>query len=130
MKAIALMFVSLMLLTACNSAPAERYLAADAVEVESTELENYWVAEPFDFQFNPSGSRPSDWTGTATIRYLIDSNGQTFDAEIIESSGDSGLEAFAYEFVSQTHYRPATANPQRTPVYTSAEVTFDLERVN
>jgi len=132
MKSIALTFSGLIFIVACSSTvpEPEQYLAMTPIEVAHTELASYWVAEPVDFQFSPTNSQPSAWSGSTTIRYLIDSNGHTFDAEIIESTGDRRLETFAHEVVSQSRYRPAAGNLERTPVYTTNEVSFELERVN
>ena len=112
-------------LSACASAP-NLFLASDPIDVSTEELAKYWIPETDTFKFNiyPSQLPTSATEGYVKVRYLIDSNGNTFNPEVIESSPEGIWNVGGLKAASKQRYLPAASNGTHTPVYYTQTITF------
>jgi TonB family protein len=133
---VVLLSLLLLSLAACVSKPTQ-YLTQQPIEVNDQTVHQYWKLESgntFTFGFlkePPASSRIAnkkafnpDQTGYFVVRFLIDSNGNTFDPEIIESEPAYGWDKVAKKAVAAQKFIPAESNELKIPVYYSQKLTF------
>lgn len=114
------------LLAACaNSTTA--YLSQTPVDVPLKELPKYWLQgkQRFNFSQEEPGLPAKPVKGYVEIRYLIDSNGQPFNPQIVASEPQGELDPSALAALAKIRYRPAKSNPEAIPVYVTNR--FDIE---
>ncbi|ASK68241.1 energy transducer TonB [Shewanella bicestrii] len=114
-------------LSACVfTATKSPFLAKEPIEVELKELENYWVLPSNSYSVDDSGLVPPNSNGYVKVRCLIDSNGEVFDTQIIESQPEGGWDEFALRAVKSQKYLAAEKNSVKVPVYVVEEFTFEF----
>jgi TonB family protein len=112
-------------LSACISAPKRiPFLALEPVEVELKELNNYWVESANSFSVDTTGLNPPKSGGYVKIRCLIDSNGEVFEAQVVDSQPQGGWEEFALRAIHSRKYSPSDKNLAKVPVYVVREFKF------
>ncbi|MBE1301345.1 MAG: TonB family protein [Alteromonadaceae bacterium] len=121
-------FISLLLtllIYGCNATP-EVYLAKDAVEVNEDTVGQYWKHKNTEYSFTINNISPDKQNkdGYVSVRYLIDSNGNTFQPEVLESHPKGMWDAFALKAVKHQQFVYAEENHSRIPVYYTQKLTF------
>lgn len=113
------------LMVGCSSIP-ERLILSQPLKVEQERLQEYWVQKNERFSFKtPSNISPSAIKpGAVTIEYLIDSNGNIFEAKVVASSPPGLWDKTALKAVKKIEYAPAESNEARTPVYVNTVFNF------
>lgn len=103
-------------------------LDADPVTVEHDELGQYWVAIPNEQQL-PSPISPAAGVdcGYTRIGILIDSNGETWEATVVESQPYGEFGKSAQAVIENIRYEPAAANPDRVPALVVVPFYFDMD---
>jgi protein TonB len=71
----------------------------------------------------PPTSRRNGETGTVTLRFLIDINGQVIDSKILTSSGHPRLDRAAMDALSSCIFRPGTVDGK--PEQSWANIKYD-----
>lgn len=124
MKTLLLIFFSILVL-GCTSTP-EVALNQKPVEVTNDNVGKYWVLKNKKFSVNlPLRRAPKKLEeGHVTLRFLIDSNGNTFDPEIIESVPEGLWDNAGVEAMSKQDFIPAESNTQNIPVYFTQTIFF------
>ncbi|WP_394193364.1 energy transducer TonB [Pseudoalteromonas atlantica] len=124
MKTLSLIFFSILVL-GCTSTP-EVVLNQEPVEVTNDNVRQYWVLKNKSFSFNlPLKRAPKKLEeGHVTLRFLIDSNGNTFDPEIIESVPAGIWDYAGVKAMSKQDFIPAKSNTLGVPVYFTQTIFF------
>ena len=114
------------LLAAC-SGTSTQYLSQPPVEVSSEALASYWLQKKqLSSFFQEEPALPAGPVkGHVDIRYLIDSNGNLFNPQIVASEPPGVLDLSALSALAKIHYRVAKSNPQAIPVYVTSR--FEIE---
>jgi len=108
----------------CSSTP-EFLNNQTPIYIEQTELDKYWIHKTESFSFSSSSYVPPSTDGFVLVKYLIDSNGNTYNSEIIKSDSTGAWNKIALKAVKKIHYVNAETNPKKTPVYVVTEFTFN-----
>jgi TonB family protein len=124
MKTLSLIFFSILVL-GCTSTP-EVVLNQTPVEVTNDNVGQYWVLKNTKFSVNlPLRRAPKKLEeGHVTLRFLIDSNGNTFDPEIIESVPAGIWDNAGVKAMSKQDFIPAKSNTLSVPVYFTQTIFF------
>jgi len=128
------------LLAACSAAPRqpspEPEFSAPIVDVreskddgrESEDSARYWKLKQPGYSmrpaFVPSAHDPC-WF--AQIDYIIDSNGNVFNAEVVDVRPDDRFEVDALRMLAMHEYVPAETNPDRIPIHTTITMEMKIE---
>jgi len=119
------------LLAACSAAPPqpapEPFFTAPVVDVRGNERAGeYWETKFAWGRYRPT-MVPSDrepcWF--AKIDFIIDSNGNVFNPEIVEIRPDERFARDALRMLAMNEYTPAETNPDRVPVHST--VTLEIK---
>ncbi len=122
MKLFLATLLGLILLTGCTATP-QIYLSQEPVAIENSELRQYWVEEHGTFTMSfPGANQPKP--GMVKISYVIDSNGNIFNPEIVESTPAGMWDRGALAALKNMRYRPAEQNPSKIPVRVTTEFEF------
>ncbi|BDY04632.1 TonB family protein [Ferrimonas sp. YFM] len=111
-------------LVGCASTPV---LNGSPIEVTQGDTKNYWVLKQSQFTTSTPHKRIPSQGAVVEVRYLIDSNGQTHEAEVIKAEPIKGWNRSALNAVKKMEYVAVPGNPDKTPVYTVTEFTFKVE---
>jgi TonB family protein len=113
------------LLLGCSSIP-ELYLSDKPIEVTNPTVSDYWVRQNEEFSFRlPINRAPKkNESGYVVVRYLIDSNGNTFNPEIIESVPKGMWDYAGVKAITKQDFAPSKTNTSNTPVYYSQKILF------
>lgn len=124
MKKLSIILFSILAL-GCTST-TEKVLLQNPVEVTKDNIEEYWVHKNKSFSFHlPLRRAPKkNEEGHVTLRYLIDSNGNTFDPEILESVPDGVWDYAGVKALAKQDFVPAKSNALKVPVYYTQTILF------
>jgi len=112
-------------LSACMSAPKRiPFLTQEPVAVELKDLMNYWVESANSFSVDTIGLTPPKSGGYVKVRCLIDSNGEVFDTQVVDSQPQGGWDEFALRAIHDRKYSPSDKNSAKVPVYVVREFKF------
>ncbi len=127
MKTLAPLLLSLLLL-GCSST-SDMYLSQTPVEVTDENISDYWVQTNERFKFNLPIQRAigKNENGHVTLRFLIDSNGNTFNPEVIESMPAGMWDYAGVKALSKQEFVPADTNRLKMPVYYTQTIYFKGE---
>ena len=122
---------AILALTACAT-PAPKptaYLASDIAVVDQTDLDRYWKPVQSSISFPVSAVRVAQTRcGYVVTRFIIDSNGDVYNAEILESEPAGVFDQSALTALSHWEYEAAETNPDRTPVRVDQKTEFKTKR--
>ncbi|WP_298772180.1 energy transducer TonB [uncultured Shewanella sp.] len=113
------------LLSACSSSP-DILLNQNPKVIDVSELTQYWIQDNDYFRMNigPKRMPPKDTEGFVEIRYLIDSNGNVFNPEIVKSEPEGFWDYSGMKALSKIQYKKADTNPLAVPVYVTTRIEF------
>ncbi|MBO1255390.1 energy transducer TonB [Alteromonas sp. 5E99-2] len=92
-------------------------LNQNPIEVSKDTIDEYWVLKNDKFSFPLSSKQISKnlEDGYVTLQYVIDSNGNTFNPEIIKSVPEAAWGLASVKAVSKQKFIPAKSNIQKVP---------------
>lgn len=100
----------------CSTTPV---LNDAPVEVASAEVPRYWQPVQGSFTFRaPPGRKHPDQPVRVVIGYLIDSEGQVHNAEVLESEPKGVFDRAALRSVRQLEFEPSPSNDNHQPIRT------------
>jgi len=108
-----------LLLTSCVSTK-EILLSDDVLVIKSEELSKYWIPKSEKFSFNLNFKKK----GYVKYKYIIDSNGNLFNPEVVESRPKGVVNNAGLMALSKLKYIPAKTNQNRRPVQVETEIVF------
>ena len=125
MKVISIVLLSI-LTFGCATSP-EVLLNQTPVEVTKENINEYWENKNKTFSFKlPLKATPKSMNdGFVTFRFLIDSNGNSFNPEIIESKPEGAWDYAGVKALSKQAFIPAKSNTERVPVYYTQTIFFN-----
>ncbi|KAA9131357.1 energy transducer TonB [Marinihelvus fidelis] len=112
------------LTASCATPPREPELTSDIVVIEEAQREDYWVTRQDGVYVKVSGRRIPSGCGRVVLRYVIDSRGDVYNAEVLESEPPGGFDKAALAQLAEWDYVPAESNPGRIPVQVTSTVNF------
>nr|WP_136252408.1 energy transducer TonB [Ningiella ruwaisensis] len=128
-------FLFVLVLVACSSTPTtpntpttpKKQLLGQPISIGNADLNQYWVQQNQTFSFKtPSNISPYNiQPGFVVVEYLIDSNGHTFDAQVVESQPEGMWDEAGLEAVTNLRYKPSKSNNSRTPVIVQSTFYFN-----
>jgi outer membrane biosynthesis protein TonB len=110
----------------CSSTP-ELYLLDEPIEVTNQTVNDHWIQknEKFSFRIPINRTPKKNESGYVIVRYLIDSNGNTFNPEIIESVPEGLWDFAGVKAITKQDFVPSKTNTSNTPVYYSQKILFE-----
>tara|TARA_Y100000052_G_C2943047_1_gene81968 strand:- start:743 stop:1135 length:393 start_codon:yes stop_codon:yes gene_type:complete len=116
-----------MIFSCSANATISPHLSSEPIEVTNDELVQYWTMKFNSFSFNsePKGKVASMPKGYVKIRYLIDSDGNTFNASVVESKPVGVWDEQGLLAIKQMQFAPTTDNDARVPVYVTTVFKFE-----
>lgn len=121
--------IATVVLAGCASAPPrpEPYYAAPIVDATEENRSHYWVTTREHFfvkpKILPSRTQPCSYV---KLHFTIDSNGNTFDPEIVETWPNDRFVGDALALVERHKFKPTDDNAERVPVRTQMVTSFML----
>ncbi|QKX17171.1 energy transducer TonB [Microbulbifer sp. YPW1] len=124
MKIILIIIMSIAIASCAST--SEQYLTSEPVEIGIDKLDRYWVNESKSIRFSISPRVvPAPGTqGVVKVRFLIDSKGDVYNPEIIESYPEGAWDQSALVASTKQKYVPSKDNTKRTPVYVIQTIKF------
>lgn len=120
--------IALLFLAGCATSP-EAYFKSDIKMVEADQLSDYWV----EYDSTKRVDLPSDFEhpsvcGRVDLKYIIDSNGRIFNADVVHSAPAGVYDYLALKAHAQRKFKRSAANLERVPVQVVQKTIFKLER--
>jgi periplasmic protein TonB len=75
----------------------------------------------------PAASRRAEETGTVTLRFFIDEQGNAIKSEVVRSSGHKRLDEAARSALSLCHFKPGTLDGKAVPMAGDIQYVWRLE---
>ncbi len=124
MKILSIVFIPVLLLGCATTEKA--VLSQKPVEVTKENIDEYWVQKNKNYSFSILSTRvpKKPEKGHVTVRFLIDSNGNIFAPEIIESVPEGAWDFAGVKAVSKQDFVPAKSNSLKVPVYYTQTIFF------
>ncbi|MFK7958731.1 MAG: energy transducer TonB [Lysobacterales bacterium] len=124
MKIITTFFLML-LVAACARTPVEPFLSDDVHVIGYEQLPEYWLLENKKVSFRtrwPDDQQPP--CGMITLSYIIDSNGNVFNAQVIRSEPKGYFDWPGVKSLALRRFSPAPSNARRLPVKVTQDIQF------
>ena len=107
------------------------HLTQDPIKVNQETIGDYWISKN-DIQF---GMRPTNaqlrlmksQKVEIIARYLVDSNGNVFDLQILESNVDISFENLVQNTLSRREFEVAKTNSSRQPIIATSSFVYSYE---
>ncbi|WP_414830791.1 TonB family protein [Alteromonas sp. H39] len=106
-----------LILSACAGTPQ---LTQKPVEIPVHEIAKYWLPEVSGFSYGSAPRQP----GTVIVRYLVDSEGDIYDVEIVKSTPEGLWDGVVRKSLRNTTFTPSPLNKARVPVKVTAQYDF------
>lgn len=96
------------------------------MEVNEDTVGQYWKHKNTEYSCTVNSIRldKQNRDGYVSVRYMIDSKGNTFESEVLESQTEGLWDAFALKAVKNQQFVYAEQNYSRIPVYYTQKLTF------
>lgn len=75
----------------------------------------------------PAASLAAHQTGTVSLRFLIDTEGQVKDAQVDKSSGHAALDQAARDGIARCRFQPAQANGKSVESWVQLQYVWTLK---
>ncbi|GGW97372.1 energy transducer TonB [Alteromonas halophila] len=115
-----ILVATLVALTASACSSLSPTLTRAPITVENDELDKYWKSSGFSFNI---ASLPGP-AGSVKLRYLIDSNGDVHDVEVIDFQPNEDWVVAGKRALGNIEYKPSEQNTTKQPVIVETEFTF------
>ncbi|MDX1625498.1 MAG: TonB family protein, partial [Wenzhouxiangellaceae bacterium] len=127
MKRLFAFFASAILCAACAAPPQpDPELATSIRNVHATDLDEFWELKRKSFDI--SGVQPGVFDdidcGHVVLQFVVDSNGEIWDVEVVEAVPDDRFVRPALRALAKREFVPAESNPGRVPVRVRQATTF------
>lgn len=104
-------------LAACSGTPQ---LTQKPVEIPAHEIAKYWIPEISGFSYGSAPRQP----GSVIVSYLVDSEGDIYDVEIVKSTPEGLWDGVVRKSLRNTSFSPSPLNKARIPVRVTAQYDF------
>ena len=111
----------------CSSTNTSPYLTSEPI-ISPKKLDTYWLStnniQPLKYMSLSQRKALSGSTVIIKAEYLIDSNGNVFDVEILESNVGTSFSSLVAKSLQSRAFSPSSINTNRQPVVTQSLLTF------
>jgi hypothetical protein len=119
-----------LVLTACAT-PSTPHLTQAPIKVNQETIKDYWISQS-DVQFfkRPTSAQLRAMEAQKVeivASYLVDSNGDIFDVEIVESNVDISFKDLVEDSLEKRNFRPSQSNTYRQPIIVLSSFVFDTD---
>lgn len=127
MKVVNFIVLVFCIFLASCATPPDLLLLSEPVKIDMNQLDKYWLQKNEVFRLKP---RPYTYPkgvkeGYVVIRFIIDSNGNTFNPEIVESVPKGAFDWMAVQALAKIKYVRAGSNVNSVPVVVAKIFEFD-----
>lgn len=110
-------------LAACTPSPL---MTGAPVQVKAGELHKFWIPARTERDVNvPKEAQEKRIPGSVVVEYLIDSDGNVLQPTVVSADPPGLYNEAALNLIRGQRFRPASSNPDRLPVQTKTEITFN-----
>lgn len=109
--------VFVLVLSACAGTPQ---LTQKPVDIPLHDIAKYWLPEVSGFSYGSPPKQP----GTVIVSYLVDSEGDIYDVEIVKSMPEGLWDGVVKKSLRNTTFTPSPYNKARVPVRVTAQYDF------
>ncbi|MDT8449687.1 MAG: energy transducer TonB [Wenzhouxiangellaceae bacterium] len=122
------LIVGLVLVAACAAPEPQTQptYRSPVIEISPNNLGQYWVVDKSTVSRPPSRFRPGGPCQMVKLAYTIDSQGQVFDIEVIDSFPNESFVPTAKRILRARQFKPGEDNPERIPVRTVSTELLQL----
>lgn len=104
------------------------HFTGPVMDIDGDLLGRYWLVRQSESTFEaPPAQRADCADGYVVLRFVIDSHGHVFEAEILESAPNGCFEDAAIMLLQTWSFLPTQFNPRRTPVRVTQRIPFSSE---
>ncbi|WP_293747585.1 hypothetical protein [uncultured Paraglaciecola sp.] len=125
-KIISIIIITLLMMS-CSSTNTSPYLTSEPI-ISPKKLDTYWLStnniQPLKYMSLSQRKALSGSTVIIKAEYLIDSNGDVFDVEILESNVGTSFSSLVAKSLQSRAFSPSSINTNRQPVVTQSLLTF------
>lgn len=108
---------------ACTPSPL---MTGAPVDVKAGELHKFWIPAQVEREVNvPKEAQEKKIPGAVVIQYLIDSDGRVINPSVVRAEPPGVYNEAALALLRNQRFRSAPSNPDRLPVRTKTEITFN-----
>ncbi|MFK8015917.1 MAG: energy transducer TonB [Gammaproteobacteria bacterium] len=98
------------------------------IEIDGDLLGRYWLVRQSESSFDaPPAQRDDCTSGFVSLRYVIDSHGHVYEAEILEAEPEGCYEDAAMTLLQTWTFLPTYFNKRRSPVLVTQRIPFSTE---
>ncbi len=114
------------LLAGCQS--TENHFNGPIIEIDGDLLGRYWLVRQSESSFDaPPAQRDDCGEGFVLLRYVIDSHGHVFEADVLRSQPEGCYEDAAITLLQTWSFLPTAFNKRGSPVRVTQRIPFSTE---
>ncbi|MEC8232949.1 MAG: hypothetical protein VX061_16060 [Pseudomonadota bacterium] len=131
MRKLYLPLVLSVFLGACATKGSTPYLTSEPL-AKPDSVSNYWVStnrvQPLKYLTYEQKESCSEQNIIVKAKYLIDSNGDVFNVEIIEVNSDAVLQRLVERMLQEMDFQPSESNTALQPVIAYSKLEMKCEQ--
>lgn len=114
------------LLTACQT--TDNHFNGPIIDIGGDLLGRYWLVRQSESSFDaPPAQRDDCGEGFVLLRYVIDSHGHVFEADVLQSEPEGCYEDAAITLLQTWSFLPTAFNKRGSPVRVTQRIPFSTE---
>lgn len=117
-------------LIACTSS-SEPHLTQEPVKVNQENISDYWISKnDIQFEMRPSNAQLNLMKNKKVeviARYIVDSNGDVFDVQILESNVDVSFANLVEYALDNREFEVAENNVDRQPIIATSSFVYEMK---
>lgn len=130
MKQMLLTLAFTFVLIACTSS-SEPHLTQEPVKVNQENISDYWISKnDIQFEMRPSNAQLNLMKNKKVeviARYIVDSNGDVFDVQILESNVDVSFANLVEYALDNREFEVAENNVDRQPIIATSSFVYEMK---
>lgn len=130
MKQMLLPLAFTFVLIACTSS-SEPHLTQEPVKVNQENISDYWISKnDIQFEMRPSNAQLNLMKNKKVeviARYIVDSNGDVFDVQILESNVDVSFANLVEYALDNREFEVAENNVDRQPIIATSSFVYEMK---
>ena len=119
-----------LVLTACASS-SEPHLTQEPVKVNQENISDYWISNnDIQFEMRPSNAQLNLMKRKKVeviASYIVDSNGDVFDIQILESNVDVSFANLVEYALDNREFEVAKNNVDRQPIIATSSFVYEMK---
>ena len=124
----ALLVACLCCVTLTGCATTDEHFNGPLIEIDGDLLGRYWIVRQSELSFDaPPALRDDCTAGFVIVRYVVDSHGHVFEADVLQAEPPGCYEDAAIMLLRTWSFLPTTFNKRRSPVLVTQRIPFRTE---